>query len=43
MDQKIEFALKALNSGNFRRLCRDYGISAKTGYKWKERFLEHIK
>ncbi len=41
MDQKIEFALKALNSGNFRRLCRDYGISAKTGYKWKERFLAH--
>ena len=34
-----EFVLKALNSDNFRRLCRDYGISAKTGYKWKERFM----
>ena len=24
---------------NFRALCQEYGISAKTGYKWKERFL----
>ena len=24
---------------NFRVLCQEYGISAKTGYKWKERFL----
>jgi putative transposase len=39
MTQKLEFVLKALESGNFRRLCREYGISAKTGYKWKERFL----
>ncbi len=39
MDQKAEFALKALGTENFRQLCREYGISAKTGYKWKERFL----
>jgi len=39
MDQRTEFVLKALSSDNFRRLCRDYGISAKTGYKWKERFM----
>ena len=39
MDQRTEFALKALGGVNFRALCRDYGISAKTGYKWKERFL----
>jgi transposase InsO family protein len=39
MEQKTEFVLKALHTDNFRRLCRDYGISAKTGYKWKERFL----
>jgi hypothetical protein len=25
--------------GKFRALCREYGISAKTGYKWQERFL----
>jgi putative transposase len=39
MEQRIEFALKALQSLNFRALCQEYGISAKTGYKWKERFL----
>ena len=35
----MEFALKALRTLNFRALCQEYGISAKTGYKWKERFL----
>jgi putative transposase len=39
MDQRIEFALKALTTDNFRALCRDYGISARVGYKWKQRFL----
>lgn len=37
MDQRIEFALKALRTDNFRALCAEYGISAKTGYKWRER------
>ena len=37
MDQRIEFALKALRTDNFRGLCAEYGISAKTGYKWRER------
>ena len=40
MDQRIEFAMKALKCSNFRELCREYGISAKTGYKWRDRFLE---
>ena len=39
MDQRREFALKALGTVNFRALCQEYGISAKTGYKWRERFL----
>jgi len=39
MDLRIEFALKALRTDNFRALCAEYGISAKTGYKWHERFL----
>src|SRR5258708_22746206 len=39
MEERIEFALKALRALNFRALCQEYGISAKTGYKWKERFL----
>jgi transposase InsO family protein len=41
MDQRIEFAMKSIRTGNFRELCREYGISAKTGYKWRERFLRH--
>src|ERR1700727_2359354 len=39
MDQRREFALKALGAPNFRELCREYGISTKTGYKWRERLL----
>ena len=40
MNQKTEFALKSMSTENFRELCREYGISAKTGYKWKQRFME---
>src|SRR5580698_1383225 len=40
MDVRIEFAIKALRTDNFRALCAEYGISAKTGYKWSRRFLE---
>src|SRR5712672_3108509 len=39
MEQRMEFAFKALKSENFRALCQEYGISTKTGYKWRERFL----
>ena len=39
MEQRTEFALKALKTENFRALCQEYGISTKTGYKWRERFL----
>jgi transposase InsO family protein len=39
MHERIEFALKAMNTLNFRALCQEYGISPKTGYKWKERFI----
>jgi putative transposase len=39
MDQRMEFCLQALRGGNFRELCREYGISTKTGYKWRERFI----
>jgi putative transposase len=39
MEQRMEFALKAMRTLNFRALCQEYGISAKTGYKWKERFV----
>jgi putative transposase len=39
MSQRTEFAMKALQSENMRELCREYGISAKTGYKWLERLV----
>src|SRR5580692_9406212 len=39
MNQRTEFVLKALKTDNFRALCQEHGISPKTGYKWKERFL----
>src|SRR5690242_3780497 len=40
MDQRTEFVLRVLrNVEPFGDVCREYGISRKTGYKWKERFL----
>lgn len=41
MNQRTEFVLRAIKTENFRALCQEYGISPKTGYKWKERFLEN--
>ena len=40
MKERIEFVMKAMQTLNFRALCQEYGVSPKTGYKWKERFLE---
>lgn len=40
MSQIKEFALRSLRCSNFRALCQQYGISAKTGYKWKKRLIE---
>lgn len=40
MDQRLEFALRAQRCDNFRALCREYGISPRVGYKWKQRLLE---
>ncbi len=37
----MEFGLKALQTDNFRALCQEYGISTKTGYKWRERLLRY--
>ena len=40
MNERSEFVLRAIATDNFRELCREYGISPKTGYKWKQRFLQ---
>lgn len=39
MDLRKEFVLKAMHTSNFRELCQEYGISTKTGYKWRDRLL----
>ena len=39
MNLRKEFALKAIQTSNFRELCQEYGISTKTGYKWRERLI----
>jgi len=40
MDQRTEFVFRVIQKGErFGDVCREYGISRKTGYKWKERFL----
>src|SRR5690606_30792322 len=40
MDLRKEFVLRALsNQESFGDLCGEFGISRKTGYKWKARFL----
>jgi putative transposase len=41
MNQRTEFALRARETDNFRGLCREYGISPKVGYKWKERLEKY--
>lgn len=39
MDLRLEFVRLALCDGsNLRQLCRRFGISAKTGYKWLARY-----
>ena len=41
MDQRKEFVLESFKDDvNFTKLCAKYCISTKTGYKWKERFLQ---
>ena len=41
VDVRTEFVLRAVrDEKRFGELCREFGISRKTGYKWKERFLE---
>ena len=39
MDQRIEFVVRAGQEAvNLSALCREYGVSRKTGYKWLDRF-----
>jgi transposase InsO family protein len=41
IDERMNFSLKSLQEGvNFSDLCAEYGISRKTGYKWRERYMK---
>src|ERR1700748_2058043 len=41
VDKRTEFVLRVLRDvERFGDVCQEFGISRKTGYKWKERFLE---
>lgn len=41
MSQRMEFVQLALKAdANIAQLCRRFGISRKTGYKWLKRFVE---
>jgi len=40
MNRRTEFAMKALQTDNFRALCREYEISPRIGYKWRDRFVQ---
>jgi transposase-like protein len=33
-----EFVLQALQTNNFSKLCREFNITRKTGYKWLDRY-----
>ncbi len=41
-DQRKEFAQAAAMCSNFSALCREYGITRKTGYKWAERYESNL-
>lgn len=38
-----EFVLASQESQNFSSLCREFGISRRTGYKWVERFTNGLE
>ena len=39
-DQRQEFAQAAMCCSNFSALCREFGISRRTGLKWAERYKD---
>ena len=41
MDQRIEFVAQTLGQNvNFSELCREFGISRPTGYRWLNRYRQ---
>jgi transposase InsO family protein len=41
VDERMKFVMRALmKEESFTHLCREFGITPKTGYKWLDRFKE---
>jgi transposase InsO family protein len=43
MEQRLRFVSLALRGGNFSQLCREFGVSRKTGYKWLRRYRKNSR
>jgi len=41
MDERTKFISRLLNGERMTDLCREFGISRKTGYKFRSRYLSH--
>src|SRR5437763_15891873 len=41
MDERLRFVAQLLDGEAMREVCREFGISRKTGYKIFERYKEH--
>lgn len=42
MSSRLEFALLAIApDANMQALCQSFGVSRKTGYKWRDLYLKH--
>ena len=39
-DQRREFAQAAMYCNNFSALCREFGVTRRTGQKWVDRYKE---
>ena len=40
MDERTRFIYKFLDTGNMAEVCREFGISRKTGYKYYDRYVK---
>jgi transposase-like protein len=41
MDERIKFIERLLSGESMSELCQEFGISRKTGYKFRDRYLAH--
>ena len=41
MDERVKFISRLLEGERMSDLCKEFGISRKTGHKFKNRYLSH--